>query len=258
MARIPIGLQLFSVREQFAEQPEATLHAVADMGYEGVEFAGMLKWTATELRQMLRQTGLVCYGWHMPVKLLEEKPLEEIIAYNQELGCRSIIAPSLGAQTAEQWLQEADRFNQLAETLAPLGMETGFHNHHREFSPLENGKTAWDIFFSNTRDDVVAQLDLGNAICGGANVLQLLRTYPGRFKSLHLKPYSKQLGSQDLRQGFAASIGQDDVPWREVFQIAATSGGTKVYIVEYESKVVSPLEGSKQQLHAVMGYLGLV
>jgi sugar phosphate isomerase/epimerase len=244
MARLPIALQLYSVRHALAHDLHGTLRAVAAMGYEGVEFAGQPDHSAEELRAALDACGLACCGWHTPFALVQDDNLAETIAFHQVLGNRFLIVPGIPAQlrtSRADWLALAQFFTRLAEKLAPHDMVTGYHSHHVEFTPLE-GERPWDTFFGNTDPRVVMQLDTGNAAFGGADVVDILRRYPGRARTVHLKPYSRTAGLDEPSHGFRPVIGQDELPWREIFQACETVGGTQCYIIEYESDAFPPLE----------------
>jgi sugar phosphate isomerase/epimerase len=244
MTQIPIALQLYSVRHNLDRDLRGTLQAVAEMGYAGVEFAGAPKHTAQELKPLLDELGLVCCGWHTPFALVQEDTLAATIALNQALDNPNVIVPSIPArlrETREAWLRVADFFNELAQKLAAHGMKTGYHNHHTEFAPLD-GERPWDTFFGNTGAGVIMQLDTGNAIRGGGDPVAILKQYPGRAGTVHLKPYSKAMGKDDPSQGFKPVIGDDDTPWQEILQLCETTGGTQWYIVEYESDAHPPLK----------------
>ncbi|MEE2909691.1 MAG: sugar phosphate isomerase/epimerase [Candidatus Poribacteria bacterium] len=243
MANIPIALELYSVRNELVEDTAGTLKAVAEMGYVGVEFAGHPNNTAQELRTLLDDLGIVCCGWHTPIDLVQDDKLSETIEFNQILGNSNIIIPGIPQhmrETREDWLKMAEFFNQLAEKLASHDMATGYHNHHIEFEEL-GGELPWDTFFGNTNSEVIMQLDTGNAFYGGAELLSIFERYPNRAITVHLKPYSKT-------DGFRPLIGDDDVPWLDVFKACETNGGTEWYIVEYESDLYEPLESVERCL----------
>ncbi len=233
MARIPIALQLYSVREDCAKDLPGTLEAVADMGYEGVEFAGYYGRSAKELKQMLKKLGLKVAGTHTGMDTLLGAKLDETIEYNRVLGNKYLICPWLQKEGKAGWLEAAKQFTEVAAKIKPHRMKTGYHNHSHDFQPMD-GSTAWDILFSNTPADVVMQLDLGNALHGGADPVPYIERYPGRSVTIHLKEYSKTNPS--------ALVGEGDVPWDKVFRLCEKVGGTKWYIVEYEIPGVPPLE----------------
>jgi len=242
MAKIPIALQLYSVREDCARDLPGTLKAVADMGYEGVEFAGYHGRSARDLRKLLDNLGLKVAGTHISLDTLLGDELKKTIDFNRTLGNRFLIVPWLAEERRNSkaaWLETAKLVNQIAERLKTEGMQVGYHNHAVEFQPI-NGEMPWDVFLGATGPDVVMQLDTGNAMHGGVSpegVLDFLRRYHGRAVTVHLKEFS----SKDER----ALIGEGDMKWKEFFSLCETVGGTEWYIVEQESYAFPPLQCAK-------------
>ncbi len=236
MAKIPIALQLYSVRNDCAEDLPGTLEKVAEMGYEGVEFAGYYDYEAGDLRKMLDDNGLICCGGHLGIETLLGDELMATVEFNQVLGNPYLICPGLPEDyrdSRDAWLKTAGVFNEISARVRPLDMWTGYHNHHIEFAELD-GELPWDTFFGNTDQDVLMQLDTGNALHGGADVVPFLERYPGRALTVHLKEYS---ATDDK-----ALIGEGDVRWDEIFDLCETTGATRWYIVEQESYAYPPLE----------------
>ena len=238
MANIPIGLQLYSVREDCKNDLPGVLKEVARMGYAGVEFAGYYGHSAADLRKMLDDLGLICCGTHTGIQTLLGEELPKTIEYNQTLGNKFLIVPGLPKERTESkaaWLDTAATMNSISELVRPHGLYTGYHNHHTEFQPLPDTEDLpWDLFFGNTVPDVVMQFDTGNAMHGGAEAGPFLRKYPGRALTVHLKEYS---ATNDR-----ALIGEGDVKWDEIFELCETVGGTQWYVVEQESYAYPPLE----------------
>jgi len=243
MVKIPIALQLYSVREDCAHDLPRTLEAVANMGYDGVEFAGYYGRSADELRNMLDDLGLKVAGTHISINTLIGDELERTIEFNRVLGNRFLIVPSLPEERRKSnaaWLETARLMSKIAERLRPEGMRVGYHNHVIEFQPIE-GELPWDVFFGATVRDVVMQLDTGNAMHGGVSpdeILRILNRYPGRATTVHLKEFS----STNER----ALIGEGEMKWKEFFSLCETIGGTQWYIVEQESYAYRPLECVRQ------------
>lgn len=253
MGKIPVGLELYSVREQLAADPLGTLKAVAEMGYTGVEFAGAPAHTAEEYRAMLDETGLVCCGWHTPFNLVQADTLADTIAFNQTVGNRYVIIPGIPGhlvETREQWQRMAGVFNDLAAALAPHDMQTGYHNHHIEFKELD-GERPWDTFFGGTCNDVIMQLDTGNAMLGGGDPIAILKEYTGRSQTIHLKPFDTVKGQADPHAGFRTMIGEDSTPWQELFGLCESTADTQWYIVEYECDLYPPLDAVSRCLDAL-------
>ena len=156
--------------------------------------------------------------------------------FQRILGNKYLIVPGLPAERRDSrsaWQGTAKLFNEIAEKLKPEGMLTGYHNHSIEFTPMD-GELPWDTFYGNTSKEVVMQIDLGNALHGGADPVPFIEKYPGRAITVHLKEYS---ATNDR-----ALIGEGDVRWDECFKLCETIGGTEWYIVEQESYAYPPLE----------------
>jgi sugar phosphate isomerase/epimerase len=236
MAKIPIGLQLYSVRKDCENDLPGTLKAVAEMGYEGVDFAGYYGYDAKEIRTMLDDLGLKACGGHLGLNTLLGDELKRTVEFQRILGNKYLIVPGLPEErrnSRSAWLGTAKIFNEIAEKLEPEGMLTGYHNHSVEFTPMD-GELPWDTLFGNTRKEVVMQIDTGNALHGGADPVPFLEKYPGRAITVHLKSYSS---TNDK-----ALIGEDEVRWDDVFRLCETTGDTEWYIVEQESYAYPPLE----------------
>lgn len=243
MKRIPIALQLYSVRGNCAWDLPGTLEAVAEMGYEGVEFAGYHGRGAGDLKDMLDDIGLEVAGTHVGIQTLLDGELERSIEFNKALGNRFLIVPSLPEEmrrSKASWLEAARLLNVISERLGPEGMRVGYHNHAVEFQPMD-GELPWDVLFGAASPEVVMQLDTGNAMLGGVSpeaVLETLRRYPGRSATVHLKEFS----SVDKE----ALIGEGEMMWEEFFALCETIGGTEWYIVEQERYPVEPLESVRR------------
>jgi sugar phosphate isomerase/epimerase len=236
MAYIPTALQLYSVREDCAKDLPFVLDKVAKMGYDGVEFAGYYGNEAAPLRKLLDDNGLKVAGTHTGIDTILGDELKRTVEFNQIIGNKFLIVPWLPPKytsTKAGWLDAAATFNAVDQQLRPLGMYTGYHNHHTEFTPLD-GELPWDLFFGNTDHRVVMQFDTGNALLGGGEALQFLNRYPGRALTIHLKEYSKTNSS--------ALVGEGDVPWTELIRTLNAQGATQWYIIEQESYAHPPLE----------------
>jgi len=235
--KIPIGVQLYSVRSVAEKDLSGTLAKVAQMGYEGVEFAGYYGHNAKDIRKMLDDNGLVCCGTHTQMADLADDKLAATLEFNKTLGNKYVIVPWLQPNETnprEAWLAYAKRFNELAAKLESQGMKIGYHNHAHDFAPVGD-TTGWDLLASNTRPDVIMQIDTGNAWSGGADPITYLRRYPGRSVTVHLKEFSATNKN--------AMIGEGDVKWAEVFKLCRSIGGTRWYIIEEEKDAYPPLEG---------------
>ena len=244
--KIPIAVQLYSVRKDCAKDLPGTLAALSKMGYKGVEFADYFGRDAKSLNQMLADNGLQCVGSHIrPLESLMGDKLSKTIEFNHDLGNPRLIIPSMPEQYAKTipgWQQAADIFNEIAGQLKPHGMRIGFHNEGPEFKPID-GQVPWNVFMDRTTQDVIIQVDTGNAAAGGANPIACLERYKGRCASIHAKAFSKVKPN--------AIIGGDELDWKGIFHVCETTGGTEWYIVEYESDLYPPLIAVQKSLETL-------
>ncbi|MDR0312455.1 MAG: sugar phosphate isomerase/epimerase [Treponema sp.] len=233
------SVQLYSVRTVLFKEPLHTLHELKRMGYIGVEGFGNFVLSASDIKYGVAETGLKIVGYHTPWSLVQDDKLESTIKYFKEIGNKYVIVPSLPAEctnSIDAWKRTADKFNELSKRLQVDGLMLGYHNHASEFKMID-GELPFTVFFDNTDPSVVMQMDNGNALSGGADLMAIMKRYPGRARSVHLKPYSKS-------DGFAPVIGKDDIDWKEFMHWCRDSGGTEHFIVEYEEEKVHPqMEG---------------
>ena len=238
--RIPVGVQLYSVREQCAKDLPGTLAAVARIGYKGVEFAGYHGRSAKELRKLLDDLGLVACGTHTPYESVQTNKLAETIEFNRTLGNKFLIVPWMEGKSKQAWLDKAREFNDLADKVKADGMWIGYHAHAHDFEKFD-GQTAWDLFFGNTKPEVVMQLDTSNCCEGGADPVAVLKKYPGRARTIHIKANGG---------GPEAVIGEDKVDWKGVFAFCESQGATQWYVVEHESSK-DPVDAVKRSFEAL-------
>ena len=226
--KIPVGVQLYSVRKEAPKDFAGVLKKIADIGYKGIEFAGYHDKSAKEIRAMLDDCGLVCCGTHTALSTILVDEFEKTVEFNQTLGNKYLIVPSgleHALETKDGGRMTAYLFNELAEKAAKHGMFVGYHAHAGDLKKVDD-TTPWDRFFSQTKKEVVMQLDTGNCLSGGASPYDILKKYPGRAMTVHLKTFGGDNNTV---------IGDDEVNWAEVFEICETTGGTEWYIVEHET-----------------------
>ena len=238
--RIPIGLQLYSIRKDCAKDLAGSLAQVAKMGYEGVEFAGYYGHDAQEVRKMLDANGLKCCGAHVAIRTLEGDQLKGTIEFNKTIGnTRLNVAAIHPGKTAQGWYDAARKFTEIAGKLEPHGMWTGYHSHQHDFQPVE-GKIPWEIIFDNTPKSVNMQLDVGHCVQGGSDPVHYLKKYPGRAHTIHVTDYSST--KEDVL------LGEGDVNLKEVFHLCETIAGTEWYIIEQERYPYPPMECAQRCL----------
>lgn len=233
-AKMHIGVQLYSVRDDAGKNFDAALEQIAKMGFEGVEFAGYFTYAgkAKELRQKLDSCGLKGISTHIGTGSLRGDDLKKTIEFHQTIGCKYLIVPGDGDFTShDKSAALAETFNKAAEVLKPLGMACGYHNHTHEFEK-DGDKTYYDLFAERTTADVVLEQDCGWSSYAGVNPVSLMKRYPGRFKEVHFKPTVVKADEKDSAK--KAIFGQDSVDWVSVLAACSKLGGTEWVLVEQE------------------------
>ncbi len=229
-----IGVQLYSVRDDCGKNFDNALEQIAKMGFEGVEFAGYYNYAgkAKELRQKLDSVNLKGISTHIGTGNLRGDALKKTIEFHQIVGCKYLIVPGDGDFTShDKSAALADTFSQVAETLKPLGMACGYHNHTHEFQK-DGDKTYYDLFAERTTKDVVLEQDCGWSAYAGVNPVDLMTRYPGRFKEVHFKP--AVIPADEKNPTKKAIFGQDSVDWVSVLAGCRKVGGTEWVLIEQE------------------------
>ena len=192
--KIPVGLELYSVRDELAKDLMGTVRAVAKIGYEVVEFySPYYDWTpdyAKEVRKLLNDLGIRCLSTHNNATALGPEGLNKAIELNQILGSKFIVMASAGrVRGLDGWKTVGDTLSRASEKLLPLGMRAGFHNHKSEFVPLE-GKRPMEVIAAHTPKEVMLQLDVGTCVDAGSDPIAWIKAHPGRINSLHCKDWA--------------------------------------------------------------------
>jgi sugar phosphate isomerase/epimerase len=225
--KIPISVQVYSVRDAASKDLAATLEAIAKMGYDGVEFAGYYGKDPKEIRKMLDDNGLKCSGTHTGIGELRGDRFEKTAELHKTLGTKFIIVPGgidRELHDIEKSKRIAEEFSKFAEKAKPLGLAVGYHAHAGDAKLIE-GIPAWERLFDATSPDVIMQMDIGNYKDGGGDPYKMIEKFKGRSKTVHLK---------ESGQGNPI-IGNGEVDWNRVFELCETIGGTEWYVVEDEA-----------------------
>ena len=248
--KIPIGLELYSVRQELQKDDVGTVKAVAKMGYEAVEFFSPYgNWTtakAKDMRKVLDDLGVKCVSTHNSAGSFAADKIDHAIELNQILGSRLIVMASPGKVVdLAGWKVVAEKLNAGAEKMKGAGIRAGFHNHRVEFMPME-GKTPMEVLAAETTKNVVLQLDVGTCVEAGVDPVAWIKKHPGRIASIHAKDWSK-----DPAIGFKALLGEGDSQWKKIFEAAEKKGGVECYMVEQEGSRFSPMETAEKCLAAI-------
>ena len=198
------------------------------------------------MKKLLDDTGLAACGFHLqgvtPETMLGDQ-FQPTVDYNKTIGNKYLIFPMLNGRGEDFWKKTAEQFNQIAEKLKPLDMYVGYHNHAQEFQQKIGDATVFDTFFGNTGKDVIIQLDIGHCLNGGGDPAEVIKKYPGREITVHVKDHG-DTAVKDV-------VGDGDVKWPEVLKACRDVGGTKWYIIEEESFQFQGLEGIEKSINGL-------
>jgi sugar phosphate isomerase/epimerase len=247
-----VGLQLYSVRAEMKSDPMGTLKQLASMGYKNVEHANYVErkfygYGAKEFKKVLDDLGMKMPSGHTVMGSkhwdASKKDFTDAWKYTVEdaaiVGQQYVISPSLEKElwkTGDDLKRFMEVFNKSGELCKKSGMQFGYHNHAFEFSEKLDGKVVYDIMLQNTDPKlVIQQLDIGNLYNGGAKAIDIVKQYPGRFQSMHVKDEiaSTEAGSHEKYE--STVLGKGIVNPKEVIDLGRKSGGTIHFIIEQES-----------------------
>ena len=246
-ASIPVGLELYSVRNELKRDPEATVRSVGQMGYQCVEFyAPYFERTEAQtkdMRKLLDDLGVRCYSTHNELNYLNPQNLQRTRDLNVILGCKYVVVASAHPKPGlDGWRELADTLNAAAEQLEPAGLRVGYHNHQPEFTPVE-GKRPLEILASRTKPSVLLQLDVGTCLAAGSDPVAWIRANPSRIHSIHCKDWSPEPG-----KGYTVLFGEGVADWKGIFAAAESVGGVEYYLVEQEGSRFPELETAQKCL----------
>lgn len=255
-----LGVQLYSVREDMKKDPLGTLQAVSKMGYRYVEHANygdrkFYGYNVPDFKKILSDNGLQMKTGHTVLRPQHwdetKKGFTDEWKYTVEdaaaMGQEFVISPWLDdswRKTGDILKKYMDVFNQCGQLCKKHGMKFGYHNHDFEFSQKFDGVTVFDMIMKHTDPKLVTlQLDTGNMYHAGARAEDVLKKYPGRFETIHVKDEIETSSNK-----FESTLlGKGIVPVKKIAELAHATGGTLYFIVEQESyQGMAPLDTIRQ------------
>jgi len=252
---LPLGLQLYSVRDLLPKDYAGTLKQIGGLGFREVESAGYYDHSAAEVKKALNDAGLKLVSAHYASGPLHEK-FDEILAFNKELGVSYIICAAPGHAPAskkrgwedmslDDWRWNADDFNKMGEKVHAAGMKFGYHNHKLEFKET-GGVLPWEELLRLTDPSkVVFEMDCGWVVAGGSDPVAMLKKHGKRVAMLHVKDFKLPAGQPIPHEPAAVELGTGSIDYRPIFAEAARSANIVHCFVEQEAFTVPPMESLK-------------
>jgi sugar phosphate isomerase/epimerase len=259
---VPLGLQLYSVRELLPKDYDRTLKQIGSIGFREVESAGYYDHSAAQVKQAMSNAGLHLVSAHYSSDNLHQQ-LDEILAFSKKVGVHYIICSFPGfkdparvknispkdrvnAFTLEDWRWNAEQFNAIGAKVSAAGLQFGYHNHTMEFHAID-GVVPYDELLRLTDPaHVTMEMDCGWVVVGGGNPIDYLRKYPNRISMLHVKDFKGITASSSITHvPTIVELGQGSIDYRPIFEEAAKAGVVKHCFVEQEGYNVPPMQGLK-------------
>jgi sugar phosphate isomerase/epimerase len=235
---MPIGCQTWPVRDMIAKDFPGTVRQLAGAGFQTIElcspvgyadsgFAGLAKYTGTELRRILSDAGVSCVSSHFGIKELRENQ-QGRIAWAKDVGLTQMLVPSLEGPahpTMDDVKRAAEEYHKMGEQAATAGIQQGLHNEDFEMTTVD-GKRTYDSLFDLLDPKLVKFQFQVSTISAGYDAAEYFLKYPGRFISMHVQGWSTKAKK-------IMPVGQDTLDWKTIFR-AAKTGGIKNYFVEMD------------------------
>lgn len=225
----PIGVQLYSVREEMKRDFSGTLLHVAQIGYKEVEFAGYFGHSPQDISSLLKQNGLTAPSAHIGFPVLGAE-WDKIIADALVVGHRYLVCPWIDDKyrTLDGYKQVAELFNRAGERAKSAGIQFGYHNHMFEFTPV-GGQIPYDLLIAQTDAGLVAmEMDVYWLRNGGRDPLDYFARYPGRFPLLHIKDMDAAKNIVDVGKGL--------IDWKTILGRRALAGTKHIFVEHDEPK----------------------
>jgi sugar phosphate isomerase/epimerase len=247
---LPIGLQLYSVRDLLSTDYEGTLRQLGVLGYREVEAAGFFGHSPSEVKQAMDRAGLRCVSAHYPLRDLLPK-VEEVIQFGKHLGLQYIVCASpwfknpsrvrdpgsraaRDAMTLDDWRWNAEQFNRIGERVNAEGIRFAYHNHTAEFGS-ENGIVFYDELLRSTDPaKLTMEMDCGWVVVGGKRPVDYLTRHPKRFSMLHVKDFKISGAVTSSEPPPSTELGRGSIDYHPIFEAAKKTSIEHAFVEQEE------------------------
>ncbi|MBQ2841446.1 MAG: sugar phosphate isomerase/epimerase [Clostridia bacterium] len=207
--KLPVAVQLYSVRDEMEKDFYGTIQKMKDLGYDGVEFAGLFGEEPAKIKAFCEEIGIVPISAHVPYYDMLENP-EKVLADYAEIGCKYVVVPYLTEECrpgTDGFDATVEGIRKIGEAAKSLGLQLLYHNHDFEFVTI-NGEYALDVLYSSVSEDLLkTEIDTCWVNVAGVNPAEYVEKYTGRSPVVHLKDFKK---SGDKLGKLYDLIGIDD------------------------------------------------
>ncbi len=247
--KLPIAIQLYSLRDDMEKDFEGTIRYVKELGYDGVEFAGLFGKSGVEVKAICDEIGITPMSAHVPYYDMLENP-EEVLKDYKDMGCKYVVVPYLTEECrpgTEGWASTVEGIRKIGEVAKEMGLGLLYHNHDFEFLKID-GEYALDILYSTIPSDLLnTEIDTCWVNVGGENPAAYVEKYTGRAPVVHLKdfygekgngPVYKLIGIEEEEAEAASTfefrpVGYGVQDWKAILA-AAEKAGAEWVVVEQD------------------------
>jgi sugar phosphate isomerase/epimerase len=256
---LPLGLQLYSVRELLPKDYDGTLQQLGAIGYRECEAAGFYGHSAADVKQAMTAAGLRCVSAHYSMQVLQS--LDDILKFGKELGLSYIICSSpmlrdpakakglgwvagLETMNADDWKWNADQLNAIGKRVRAEGIQFGYHNHFIEFHE-HDGMLPYDLLLQQTDPKLVTmEMDCGWVVIGGHKPQEYLTKYPERYSMLHIKEFKLE-GWKPGMEPVSTEMGRGSIDYASIFAAAKKAPIRHIFVEQEQFPDMPAMEALK-------------
>lgn len=237
-SQLKIALQLWSIQEECAKDFPNTLRKVAEMGYEGVEFAGYYGMPAEELKVLLDELKLEVAGSHIPYEKLKDN-FEETLEYERIIGNSRLVIPYMQAETLEEWQAFFASLAEIQESIDPTEFKLLYHNHAHEFTTIEGVDIVSQMAQANPQ--LKLEVDTYWVSFAGLDTISWLDTHAEQVELLHIKEM------HEIEGGFESTeVGSGILPIADYVAFAEAQQLEWLIIEQEAFQSLTPMESASE------------
>lgn len=248
-----IAVQVYSVRDMAQEDFAGTMKTLKEYGYQGVELAGLYGHTPEEIRDCLKEQGLVPVSAHVSLNEFL-KDMEGTVQAYHTIGCSYIGIPWLSAERhcgGESFEETCGFLKKLSACCAARGMTLLYHNHDFEFQKTQAGDYLLDAFFDAfDSSEMQTELDTCWVKVAGEDPAAYLKKYAGRCPVVHVKDYRREDGQVNL-----VALGQGELGVETVAKTAVECGARWLVVEQDDHPYGTPMENMKESFQCLKAAL---
>lgn len=278
--KLPVAVQVYGLRDLLENTPEnfkSVMQKVKDIGFDGVELAGLYGLSPEYVRDTLKEIGLVPVSAHVPFADMMDD-LDKVIKDYSTIGVQYLVMPYMAEEyrpgvSKEGFEKFLPLLNEVGEKIHKAGMTFLYHNHDFEFVKMDNGKWAYDeMFESIPHDNLMSELDVCWCSVATGEPENFIRKYTDRLPVIHLKDYIKKGNPKNMYKliGIDSDESEEDdgsyfgyrpvgfgqMIWQPVLDAVQDAHTNWIVIEQDEHYELDPLEAARRSREylKILGY----